>query len=127
MDIQPNNLKVIGSGLGRTGTLSLRRALHQLGFHPCHHGFEVMGCVSGLVEVTGNSTLKDWTKWADAAEAKALGDERKCKKILLELTRPYVSITDEPGCYFFKELAEMNPDALVVQTVRKDGETHWWW
>ena len=34
-------LKVIGSGLGRTGTLSTKLALEQLGFAPCHHMVEV--------------------------------------------------------------------------------------
>ena len=31
------SLKVIGAGLGRTGTLSLKSALELLGFNPCHH------------------------------------------------------------------------------------------
>ena len=31
------SLKVIGAGFGRTGTLSLKRALEQLGFDPCYH------------------------------------------------------------------------------------------
>jgi hypothetical protein len=30
-------LKVIGAGLSRTGTLSLKLALEQLGFGPCFH------------------------------------------------------------------------------------------
>jgi hypothetical protein len=29
-------LKVIGSGFGRTGTMSTKIALEQLGFGPCH-------------------------------------------------------------------------------------------
>jgi hypothetical protein len=35
-------LQVIGSGFGRTGTMSLKRALEQLGFGPCHHMEEVL-------------------------------------------------------------------------------------
>ena len=35
-------LKVIGAGFGRTGTLSLKVALEQLGFSKCHHMQEVM-------------------------------------------------------------------------------------
>ena len=31
------DLKVIGAGLGRTGTKSLQQALVLLGFGPCHH------------------------------------------------------------------------------------------
>ncbi len=34
-------LQVIGTGFGRTGTASLRRALDLLGFGPCHHMFEI--------------------------------------------------------------------------------------
>lgn len=36
-------LSVIGSGFGRTGTMSLKDALEQLGFGPCHHMEEVFG------------------------------------------------------------------------------------
>ena len=31
-------MEVIGAGFPRTGTLSTRSALHQLGFEPCIHG-----------------------------------------------------------------------------------------
>ena len=34
-------MKVIGVGFGRTGTLSLRAALCELGFGPCHHMIDV--------------------------------------------------------------------------------------
>jgi hypothetical protein len=33
-------LKVIGTGFGRTGTMSLKAALEQLGFDPCYHMVE---------------------------------------------------------------------------------------
>jgi hypothetical protein len=35
-------LTVIGTGLGRIGTASLKLALEQLGFGPCHHMKEVL-------------------------------------------------------------------------------------
>ncbi|CAF3419576.1 unnamed protein product, partial [Rotaria socialis] len=35
-------LRVIGAGLGRTGTLSLKIALEQLGFGPCHNMGELL-------------------------------------------------------------------------------------
>lgn len=35
-------LKVIGAGLGRTGTHSLKLALNHLGLGPCHHMEEVL-------------------------------------------------------------------------------------
>ncbi|MEM7616596.1 MAG: sulfotransferase, partial [Pseudomonadota bacterium] len=34
-----SQLQIIGAGMGRTGTDSLRNALIQLGFDPCHHMF----------------------------------------------------------------------------------------
>lgn len=35
-------LRVIGAGLGRTGTNSLKAAIEQLGLGPCHHMIEVL-------------------------------------------------------------------------------------
>lgn len=34
-------LKVVGAGFGRTGTLSLKNALENIGFGPCYHMMEV--------------------------------------------------------------------------------------
>ena len=34
-------LSVVGAGIGRTGTLSLKIALERLGFGPCYHMKEV--------------------------------------------------------------------------------------
>jgi len=42
-------LKAISAGFGRTGTLSLKLALEELGFGPCHHMKEVLE--NGLVQV----------------------------------------------------------------------------
>ncbi len=36
-------LQVVGAGLGRTGTLSLKQALEQLLDGPCYHMTEVFG------------------------------------------------------------------------------------
>ena len=35
-------MQIIGAGLGRTGTLSLKLALETLGFRPCYHMLEVI-------------------------------------------------------------------------------------
>src|SRR5262249_62305841 len=35
-------LELIGAGLGRTGTLSLKAALERLGYGPCYHMIEVL-------------------------------------------------------------------------------------
>jgi hypothetical protein len=42
-------LKIIGTGLGRTGTHSLKLALEQLGFGKCYHMAELFGYPEGLV------------------------------------------------------------------------------
>ena len=36
-----SQVKVIGAGFGRTGTLSLKVALEELGFGPCYHMVEL--------------------------------------------------------------------------------------
>lgn len=41
-------LSVIGAGFGRTGTLSLKGALEQLGFGPCHHMAEIFASPAQL-------------------------------------------------------------------------------
>lgn len=35
-------LELIGAGLGRTGTLSLKVALERIGYGPCYHMMEVL-------------------------------------------------------------------------------------
>ena len=35
-------MQVIGTGVGRTGTYSLKLAVNRLGFGPCHHMEEVL-------------------------------------------------------------------------------------
>jgi hypothetical protein len=36
------SLEVIGSGFGRTGTMTTKQALETLGFGPCHHMVEII-------------------------------------------------------------------------------------
>ena len=35
------SLKIVGAGFGRTGTLSMKFALEELGFSACYHMIEV--------------------------------------------------------------------------------------
>lgn len=94
-------LKVIGSGLGRTGTLSLKSALSQLGFGPCHHMVEVFQNPDCLpLWVAAGAGKPDW----DAIFA------------------GYQSMVDYPGCYFWRELAAHYPDAKVLHSVRDPDE-----
>lgn len=92
------SLKVIGAGLGRTGTLSLKFALEQLGLGPCYHMMEVFrtpGAVAHWDRAFSGETM-DW-------EAVFEG---------------FNSTVDWPACDFYKELAELYPEAKVILTLR---------
>jgi hypothetical protein len=90
-------LSVIGAGFGRTGTLSLKLALEQLGFGPCYH----------MVEVLKNPPVA--AAWAAAADGEVDWDE---------LLAGYRATVDWPGATFWKELSEAYPQAKVILTVR---------
>ncbi len=92
------SLKVVGAGVGRTGTHSLKIALEQLLGGPCHHMLEILG---DPTQASG---------WIDAIEGRPVDWS----------TMPvgYVSLVDWPGCSFWPELSAANPDALVLLSVR---------
>jgi len=92
------SLQVIGAGVGRTGTESLKLALEQLGFSKCYHMFELMKNPEHLVE---------WGK----LEAGQQPDYDK-------LFNGYSSTVDFPACIYYKEFLERYPDAKVILTVR---------
>jgi hypothetical protein len=94
-------LKVIGSGLGRTGTLSLKAALEHLGFGPCHH----------MVEVFMQPESVAW--WIAAGEGNPDWDA---------IFRDFTSMVDFPGCIFYRELADHFPDAKVLHSTRDPDE-----
>jgi len=91
-------LKVVGAGVGRTGTASLKLALEQLLGGRCHHMFEMVG---DPAQTPG---------WTDAIEGRDV-DWR-------ELLRGYVAQVDWPGASFWPELSAANPDALVLLSTR---------
>ena len=91
-------LKVIGAGFGRTGTMSLKAALEQLGFGPCYHMVECLP--------RGPEHLQ---KWIDAANGKPDWNT---------LFDGFESTVDFPSCSSYKALAAFYPDAKVVLTVR---------
>jgi hypothetical protein len=91
-------LQVIGAGLGRTGTLTLKLALERLGFDPCHH----------MIEVLGNpEQVPLWNRAADGG----LSDWE-------EIYGNYRATVDWPGCHFYAELAERYPEAKVILSLR---------
>ena len=97
-------LKVIGSGFGRTGTMSTKQALEQLGCGPCHH----------MVEVMTNPTQP--AKW----KAIAAGE----KVDWTDIFDGYVSQVDWPGAAVWRQTATAFPNAKIVHTERPEDE--WW-
>lgn len=95
-------LKVVGAGVGRTGTASLKLALEQLLGGPCHHMFEVMADPSQI------------PTWIDAIDGKPVDWSG--------FLGSYRSLVDWPGASFWPELSAANPDALVLLSVR-DAES----
>jgi hypothetical protein len=91
-------LKVLGAGLPRTGTSSLRVALEILLNAPCYHMSELR-------------RHPEHTKhWHAAAEAQPINWE--------EIFHGYSAAVDAPTCFFWPELIQAFPQALVVLSVR---------
>ncbi|SRR5579884_8755 len=91
-------LRVIGAGFGRTGTMSLKAALEQLGFGPSYHMIE-------------NFDRPDRAAfWLDAAEGKPV-DWRG-------FLSGYRATVDWPGCAFYRQLMDAFPKAKVLLSTR---------
>ena len=90
-------LKVIGAGFGRTGTMSLKLALEQLGFGPCYHMIEVFP----KPEAPG--------QWIAAADGKPDWDA---------IFSGYQSAIDWPVARFWRPLMDYYPDAKIILSVR---------
>ena len=91
-------LKVVGAGVGRTGSNSLKIALEQLLGAPCHHMFEIR---DDLTQPAG---------WTAAIEGRTVD--------WTLLLAGYAAQVDWPGASFWPELCLANPDALVLLSVR---------
>lgn len=91
-------LKIIGAGVGRTGTYSLTGALNQLGLGPTYHMTEVMAHMPVQLPLW-QATLKGKTDWAN-------------------IYKGYASAVDWPTSGFTSELHKAYPDAKFILTVR---------
>jgi hypothetical protein len=90
-------LKVVGAGLGRTGTASLKVALEELGIGRCYHMGEVMQDPTHI------------DHWLNAADGNPEWDQ---------FLDDYGATVDYPACSFWRELAEYYADAKVLLSVR---------
>lgn len=94
----PMSLKVVGAGFGRTGTLSMKAALEQLGLGPCYHMAEVIAHPPFVIH------------WMEAAEGRDIDWD--------VVFAGYGATVDWPACSFWRELAGHYRDAKVILTVR---------
>ena len=91
-------LKLIGAGFGRTGTMSLKAALEQLGLNPCYH----------MVECFPKGP-KHWDLWTRAANGNPDWDA---------IFDGFEATVDFPACTSYRALADFYPDAKVLLSVR---------
>jgi sulfotransferase family protein len=89
-------MKILGTGLSRTGTMSLTLALRRLGFRAMHYDRVRLNDI-----LDGSNPNPDFRRYDDVD-----------------------AVLDIPSAYFYRELLEAYPDAKAILTVR-DVES-WW-
>ena len=92
------SIKVIGAGFGRTGTLSLKAALEQLGFDKCYH----------MMEVMQNPSHR--SAWLAGHRGEAVDWDA--------LFEGYAATVDWPSCNLWREQLAHYPDAKVILSLR---------
>lgn len=92
------SMTVIGAGVGRTGTYSLKLAINQLGLGPCHHMEAVLHNMPAQVPL-----------WSAAVSGRADWQA---------IYQGFQSAVDWPTAAFFRELLEAYPSARFVLTQR---------
>lgn len=97
-------VRIVGAGLGRTGTTSLKAALERLLGGPCHHMMELF---------THPEQIPAW-------HAAARGEMPDWKKLLAS----YRATVDWPSAAYWPEISAAFPDAVILLSVR-DPES-WW-
>ena len=100
------NLRIVGAGLPRTGTSSLREALQLLTEQDCYHMEAVMDRI--------DPDLRLWNEVL-AGRTEALD----------EVLADFGSAVDWPASSFWPELMDRHPDAIVLLSRRADAAT-WW-
>jgi len=91
-------MKVIGAGVGRTGTYSLKLAINRLELGPCHHMEEVLHAMDVQVPLWSAAAAGD-SDWST-------------------IFHGYQSAVDWPTACFFRELVREFPEAKFVLTQR---------
>lgn len=98
-------MQVIGIGLPKTGTLSLKDALNRLGYNT-HHGGDM------------HSNVDNMKFWVDYLTAKEQGSADPAHlKAYFERTG-WTASCDFPAAAFYEELVQLYPEAKFVLTLR---------
>jgi sulfotransferase family protein len=100
-----SGLRVVGAGLGRTGTNSLKLALERLTGGPCYHMLELFEHHDDLPKWRG-ALRDDPPDWGTFPAG-------------------YTATVDWPACAFWAGLAAAHPDAIVLLSLRDSAE-QWW-
>ena len=98
------SLQVVGAGIGRTGTASLKLALERLLGGRCYHMLEVLD--------RGDSRA-----WHSAVRGEPVDWDA--------LLSGYAASVDWPACAFWRELSAASPQAIVLLSTR-DSPEQWW-
>lgn len=107
-------LRVLCLGQSRTGTVSIRQALINLGYKDCYH------YASALQE-----NPRDTELWIEALEAKFKGIGKAYGKEEWDALLGHCqAVTDTPCVLFYKELLAAYPDAKVILSER-DSADQW--
>ncbi len=98
-------MNVIGSGLGRTGTNSLKLALEKLLGAPCYHMVEVFPRPAhfGVWTKASKGERVDWHALFDG----------------------FAAAVDWPAAAFWEEISAAFPDAIILHSERSSPEA-WW-
>jgi len=92
------SINIIGTGVGRTGTYSLKLAINQLGFGPCHH-----------MEAVLQDAVAQVPLWSEALKGNANWSA---------IYNSFESAVDWPTAGFFRELLKEYPTAKFILTER---------
>jgi hypothetical protein len=104
METRSMSLRVVGAGVGRTGTKSLKLALERLLGAPCYH----------MVDVFARKDFAAWTEIGRTEHADWPA-----------FFRGYAAVVDWPAASFWYEISEAFPDALVLLSTRRTA-SEWW-
>lgn len=112
--IRKDQMEVLAVGISRSGTDSLREALHILGVNHTHHGFDTILPPSSLEAIYKLLQKKYTTTPATASKEKLTAEDFD------SVLSNSVGVSDLFAAEFALELIEAYPKAKVILNVRRD-------